>query len=88
MEPVFSSSLTELPLADFFYSSLSLFIAVFISLCLNLVVFLITEHESDSDSYDGKVEDISVDESSSNTSMSEAEITDTDLATSVDIQAR
>jgi hypothetical protein len=34
------------------------------------------EHESNSDSYDGKEEDISVDKSGSDTSMSEVEITD------------
>jgi hypothetical protein len=32
-------------------------------------LFVITEHESDSDSYDDKVKDISDDESQSDTSM-------------------
>jgi sporulation protein YlmC with PRC-barrel domain len=44
------------------------------------------EHESNSDSYVGEVEDISVDESSSDTSTSEVEITDSDLGSSTDIQ--
>jgi hypothetical protein len=36
--------------------------------------FVTVEHESDCDSYDGEVEDISVDKSGSDTSTSEAEI--------------
>jgi hypothetical protein len=44
------------------------------------------EHKSNCDSYDDEVEDISVDESSTDTSMSEVEITDSD--SSVDIQAQ
>jgi hypothetical protein len=39
------------------------------------------------DSYDGEVEDISVDESGSDTSTSEVEITDSDSDSSLDIQA-
>jgi hypothetical protein len=44
------------------------------------------EHESNCDSYDGKVEDISVGESGSDT-LSEVEITDSDSDSSVDIQS-
>jgi hypothetical protein len=39
-------------------------------------VFVIVEHKSNSHSYDGDVEDVSVDESGTDTSMSEVEITD------------
>jgi hypothetical protein len=46
------------------------------------------EHESNCDSYDGKVEDISVDESGNNTFMSEVEITDSDSDSSIDTQAQ
>jgi hypothetical protein len=45
------------------------------------------EHKSDCDSYDGEVEDISVDEYRSNTSMSKGEVTDSESDSSVDMQA-
>jgi hypothetical protein len=44
------------------------------------------EHISDCDSYDGEVEDISAEQSRSNTYMSETEITDSDSDSSADIQ--
>jgi hypothetical protein len=44
------------------------------------------KHESDSDSYEGDVEDISVDESGGDTFMSDIEITDSDSDCSVVIQ--
>jgi hypothetical protein len=46
------------------------------------------EYKSDYDSYDGEVEDIIVDESRSDTFMSEVEIADSDSDSSVDIQAQ
>jgi hypothetical protein len=45
------------------------------------------EHKSNFDSYDGEVEDISVDESRNDTSTTEAELTDSDSDSSVDPQA-
>jgi hypothetical protein len=47
---------------------------------------MIKEHKRDCHSYDGEVEDISVDESGSDTSISEVEITDSDSDSSVDMQ--
>jgi hypothetical protein len=44
------------------------------------------EHESNSDSYDSKVKDISVVESGSDISTSEIAITESDSDSSVDIQ--
>jgi hypothetical protein len=44
------------------------------------------EHESDCNSYNGEVEDISVEKSWSDIYTSEAEITDSDSDTSVHIQ--
>jgi hypothetical protein len=42
--------------------------------------------QTNSDSYDEEVEDISLDESSGDTSTSEAEITDSDLDSSADTE--
>jgi hypothetical protein len=46
------------------------------------------EHERNCDSYDGEVEDISVDESRHDTSMSEVEITDSEPDSSFGIHAQ
>jgi hypothetical protein len=48
---------------------------------------VITEHESNCDSYDDKVKDIYVDGSGSDTSTSKVESKDSDLDSSVDIKA-
>jgi hypothetical protein len=45
------------------------------------------EHESNSDNYDGEVNDISVDESGSDTSMSDVVVEVSGSDSSVDIQA-
>jgi hypothetical protein len=49
---------------------------------------VIKEQESDCDSYDGEVEDISVYEFRSDTSMSEIDITDSNSHSSIDIQVQ
>jgi hypothetical protein len=49
--------------------------------------FVIMERESNTDSYNGEVEDISLDESGSNAPVSEVEIKDSDSDISADIQA-
>jgi hypothetical protein len=47
---------------------------------------VIAEHKSNSDSYDGEVEDISVDEFGGDSSVADVEIAGSDSDSSVDIQ--
>jgi hypothetical protein len=80
VKPVTTCSLTD-PTSGRF----NLYFFVFICQSYYLVII---EHECDCDSYGGEVEDISDDESGSDTSVSEAKITDSDSDSSVDIQAQ